>query len=105
MKMSAKKIAEKFIQTCKDYGYKINLKSDSYVAISMDFTPGDSKAFDMCNSNYSGILSIIPMDYEGTVWGSVDEQEQGPSSKLGFFIMNKTGCSKSVLNTIKKMLI
>lgn len=104
MKISTKKIAEQFIMACKKYGYNIILKSESCVAISMDFTPGDKKAFNKCEASYNSILEMIPMDYKGSVWGSNGETEQALSSNMGYFIMNKTGCSRPVLTAIKKMM-
>lgn len=95
-------IAEKFKTECRRLGWRWSTDS-SILTISKHFTPGSNEEFVDCDSQYHHILAIIPRTSPGSIWGT-DSGGIGALSAIrsGTFVEHKSGCSKRILNLLKK---
>lgn len=99
----ASEVASTFISECTALGWSYSVMG-SVVRISKNIEPDNLSSFSKADSEYSGILSIIPTTAPGSVWGT-DGGGVGALSavKSGTFKMNKSGCSKRVCDMIHKL--
>ena len=96
-------IATEFVKVCKQLGWNYNIKGESVVTITKRFN-STKQGFCECDSEYYGILSIIPMTQAGSIWGT-DGGGIGALTAMnsGVFTMNKSGCSLNVLKALAKL--
>lgn len=96
-------IAQNFIQKCKEYGFSFKVR-DTVVSVSKTIATNNSEAFATAENQSSSLLIDIPMTTPGSVWGTDGGSIGGLSAmQTGAFSMNQSGCSKRVLNAIRKM--
>jgi hypothetical protein len=101
-KLSPKEIALKIKLTCYDLGWTYEARATILVIRkSFDKT---TESFVIADSEYYGILGLIPTTSAGSIWGT-DGGGVGALAAIesGVFEMKKSGCSKRVLNALKKM--
>lgn len=96
-------IAQNFVDECKRLGWKFSLKGESIVCITKRFN-STNEEFVKCDSEYYGILDIIPRSQAGSIWGT-DGGGIGAVAAMnsGVFTMNKSGCSLNVLKALAKL--
>ena len=99
--------AQRFLGEARAAGFKIELNGrlGDLVTITKTFGAGDSTAYITTDSDASRILSLAPMLYPGTVWGS-DSASVGGHAALttGQYRMSKSGVSKRFVNALRKAL-
>jgi len=80
------------------------VKGESILHIEKNFEPGNMDEFVKADGEWYSILGLVPTTSAGSTWGT-DGSGVGAVSahKEGLFMMNKSGCSKRVLNALKKM--
>ena len=97
-------IARDFIETCNRYGFTFSTRG-SIITVEKLIRAGSNEDFADAESQSSNLLSMIPMTSPGSIWGTDGLSVGGYTAmKTGGFRMNKSGCSKRVLNAIKKNL-
>lgn len=96
-KKSPKEIAEEVKSLAKSLGWTIEKKGGTVVTISKKIQGRDE--FIKADMEYFSILSAIPQTTSGSMWGT-DGGGVGSLSAMnhGLFTMNKSGCSKRVMN-------
>lgn len=100
----AQEQALNFINKAKESGFTVVVKSDSCVAITKDFTPGDSDAFVECDMFYDSVLSCAPLK-GGSVFGTDGGSVGGyVGLKNGRFVMNKTGSGVNFIKALRKLI-
>jgi hypothetical protein len=101
-KPNSKEIALEIKSTCNRLGWTYEARATILVIRkSFDST---KEAFVVADSEYYGILSLIPSTSAGSIWGT-DGGGCGALAaiKSGVFEMKKSGCSKRVLNALNKL--
>lgn len=92
-----------FIKKCKEYGFTFTVRG-SVVKIAKSIAANSNEAFAQAESQSSSILAEVPMTSAGSIWGTDGGSIGGFSAmQTGSFSMNKSGCSKRVINAIIKM--
>ena len=105
-KPSSKEIALEIQAICKSLGWTYEARATILVIRkSFDRT---KEAFVIADSEYYGILSLIPSTSAGSIWGSIwgttgDTVGSLSAIKSGTFEAKKSGCSKRVLNALNKL--
>lgn len=104
MKRPAKEVAKEFVEKTKKYGWNYEVRGGSVLTITKNIIPGNNDSFIHADSEYYDLLSTVPTTSPGSMWGT-DGGGLGAVSAInsGRFKMNKSGCSKRVLNAIKKI--
>lgn len=99
--------AQKFLGEARAAGFKVELNGrlGDLVTISKTFEAGDSAAYITTDSDASRILSLAPMLYPGTVWGS-DSASVGGHAALttGQYHLSKSGVSKRFVSALRKAI-
>lgn len=105
VKIDVKVAAADFVAAAKNDGWSISVKSDSVVAISKNFAPGDMKAYVEADMMAYGILAHVPLK-GGSVWGSTSDGIGGiVAAKNGHYVLNKSGNSgKKFLAAVSMIL-
>jgi len=100
----AKDLAQSIINQAEHLGWTIYVKGESILHIEKTFEPGNMDEFVKADCEWYSILGLMPTTSAGSTWGT-DGSGVGAVSahEEGLFIMNKSGCSKRVLNALKKM--
>lgn len=75
----------------------------SVVTVRGSFTPGDSTAYVNCDATAGSLLSMLPMTYPGSVWGT-DGATIGGHAGLtgGYFRLSKSGIGKRYATAVAK---
>ena len=96
-------LAQNVINKAKEYGFSVSVNGAS-VTVHKQFTPGDKDAYTNAECDANSILCMMPMKTPGSVWGT-DGASVGGHVGLthGYMTLNKSGCSKRVLNALAKM--
>jgi hypothetical protein len=106
MKLSKnQKVVQDFIQACNEKGWTFEFSEicNDVIKIHKEITPGDMDAYSQADIEYYWILSLIPMTSPGSIWGTDSSGVGGYHAvRTGRFTMNKSGCSKHVLNALRK---
>ena len=99
----SKETALKIKQTCDSLGWTYTVRG-SILTITKRIEPNSNDAFCRADSEYYGILSLLPTTSAGSIWGT-DGGGIGALSamKSGTFTMNKSGGSKRVLSALSKL--
>lgn len=94
-----KTIAAEFVAAARKAGWIVTVK-ESIVTISKHFAANDRAAFVACDSEYYGILTMVPAR-GGSIWGTDGGSVGGYSAMLhGFFTMHQSGVGKRVAAAI-----
>lgn len=100
----SQEIAQDIKNTADRLGWNLH-PSGCVLKITKKFTPGDMDAFVQADGEYFSILGQIPQTQPGSVWGTDGGGVGGYSAhKNGFMVMHKSGCSKRVINALKKII-
>lgn len=92
-----------FINKCKEYGFTFTVRG-SVVKIAKSISANSNEAFTQAESQSSSILAEVPMTAASSIWGTDGGSIGGLSAmQTGSFSMNKSGCSKRVINAINKL--
>lgn len=97
----SKELAKKIKLECKKLGWSYQVK-DSVLTINKPImTMSD---YNKADSEYPSILSIVPTTSKVKEWGT-DSSGVGSVHAMyaNMFTMNKSGCSKLVLNALAKL--
>lgn len=96
-------LARSVINKAKEYGFSVSVRGSSMV-VHKQFTPNDKDAYTKAESEANDLLDMVAMTSPGSVWGT-DGASIGGHVGLtnGYMTMNKSGCSKRVLNALAKM--
>jgi len=101
-KPTSKEIALEIKSMCDSLGWTYEARATILIIRkSFDST---KEAFVIADSEYYGILGLIPSTSAGSIWGT-DGGGVGALAaiKSGVFEMKKSGCSKRVLNALNKL--
>lgn len=100
----AKDLAQSIINQAEHLGWTVYVRGESILHIEKTFEPGNMDEFVKTDCEWYSILSLMPTTSAGSTWGT-DGSGVGAVSahKEGLFMMNKSGCSKRILNALKKM--
>lgn len=95
-------LAQNVINKANEYGFSVTVRGASLV-VNKRFTPNDKDAYTRAESEANDILDMVPMTSPGSIWGT-DGASIGGHVGLtnGYMTLNKSGCSKRVLNAIAK---
>ena len=101
-KPTSKEIALEIKSTCNRLGWTYEARATILVIRkSFDST---KEAFVVADSEYYGILSLIPSTSAGSIWGTTGDTVGALAAiKSGTFEAKKSGCSKRVLNALNKL--
>ena len=94
------------IKTVADrLGWTISVRPNSVVTITKRFQAGSNDGFVECDMEYYSVLGMIPRTSAGSDWGT-DGGGIGALSAIrsGVFTMNRSGCSKRVVNALAKIV-
>lgn len=95
-------IADKFKMECAKYGFNYFVRNN-ILTISKAFQQGDLDAFADCDMNGPYLIDLVPSTSVGSVWGTDGGSVGGYSAvKNGWYTLNKSGCSKRVLNHLSQ---
>jgi hypothetical protein len=102
--MTSKEIASQILTTANALGWTVRV-SGSILTITKQINRNDNDDFCKADSEYYGILSLLPSTSAGSIWGT-DGGGIGAISAIGngVFKMNKSGGSKRVLSALAKMI-
>lgn len=90
-------------ETCKRLGWTYEVRG-SIFTIKKAIQRCDNNSFCMADSEYYGILGLLPSTSAGSVWGTDGGGIGGVAAmNTGVFTMNKSGGSVRVLNALKKL--
>jgi len=100
----SKDLAQSIINQAEHLGWTVSVKGESILHIEKNFEPGNMDEFVKADGECYSILGLVPTTSAGSTWGT-DSSGVGAVSahKEGLFMMNKSGCSKRVLNALKTM--
>lgn len=96
--------AAEFLAAAKSDGFDVFVKPEM-VTIRKNFTPGDRDAYVRCDMDGPSVLSLAPMIYPGTTWGT-DGATIGGHAGLtgGYYRLNKSGVSRRFCTALAKLL-
>lgn len=99
---TSKEIALEIKSTCNRLGWTYEAR-ETILVIRKSFD-STKESFVIADSEYYGILSLIPSTSAGSIFGT-DGGGCGALTAMrsGVFEMKKTGCSKRVLNALNKL--
>jgi len=101
-KPSAKEIALEIQAICKSLGWTYEAR-ETILVIRKSFD-STKESFVIADSEYYGILSLIPSTSAGSIWGTTGDTVGALAAiKSGTFEAKKSGCSKRVLNALNKL--
>lgn len=97
-------IAQGIIDECNRLGWAPEVRGN-ILRIRKSFKPNDSAAYAQCDMEYGCIFDLLPRTRPGSDWGT-DGSGIGGYAALGNgqFVMNRSGGSARVLNSLRKML-
>lgn len=99
----AKEIAQKIIETANELGWEVQPRGSILTIHKTGIV--DKKSFVRADMEYYSILGLMPQTSPGSMWGT-DGGSVGAISAMNTrtFTMNKSGCSKRVMNALVKMV-
>lgn len=98
-----KSIAEKFKTECFARGFNF-VVGENMVTVTKSFQALSVTAFTQCEFDGETLLSMLPMKYPGSVWGTDGGSVGGWSAiQNGQYRLNKSGISKKVLKELSKL--
>lgn len=102
----AETIAQKILVESTKHDFTLSINEDNTVlTVSKSFQKGDNDAFVNCDVVAPHILALCPSTQPGSVWGTDGGSVGGHTALInGSFRLNKSGCSKRVLQALRKML-
>ena len=97
----SKELAKKIKLECKKLGWSYSVK-DSVLTINKSIKTMEE--YHEADREYSSILSVVPTTSKAKEWGT-DSSGVGSVHAMyaNMFSMNKSGCSKLVLNALAKL--
>lgn len=91
--LDARTAAKSFLASAQQYGFAVVIKSDSIVAVTKRFAPGDLGAFAECDCYGPLLLAMVPLK-GGSVWGTDGASVGGVAAvNAGCYTLNKSGQS------------
>ena len=97
-------IAAQVLDLIDETGARLSISSDKEIAtVYFSFEPGDTTAYLRAQDAAARILSLLPMNRPGSVWGT-DSASVGGHAGLngGYSRMNKSGIAKRPAGAILK---
>lgn len=84
--------------------WEVQVRGD-ILTITKEIEPGSLTDFSKADSEYYGIISLLPRPRAGSMWGTDGGGVGGLAAiKAGLFVMNVSGGSKLVLRKLAAML-
>lgn len=98
-------LAQKFLSEMDRMGWVVEKYSNQAITITKRFTPGDLKAFAICDSEAYSLLTLVPLK-GGSVWGTDGGSIGGHVAvTTGKYVLNKTGTrGVRFMQTLSKLL-
>lgn len=102
--MTSNETATKILETANQLGFSVQVRG-KILTITKFITPNDNDAFREADMSYYEILSLLKRTSPGSDWGT-DGGGVGALEAInsGRFVMNRSGGSVRVLNSLRKML-
>lgn len=100
----AREIAKIFVEHCQKHNFGISIRNE-VISITTKFEKGNRDTYTQIENQAMSLLHFLKMVRPGSIWGSTSDGIGGYIAiENGNFVLNKSGCSKRVLNAIEKML-
>lgn len=94
--------AKQVLSVARELGWAVSV-SRTVLTIEKRIALHDNDSFVQADMEYFSILELVPMTSPGSIWGTDGSGVGGVAAmSSGVFRMNKSGCSKRVLNAIAK---
>lgn len=98
--------ATDFVRKVTELGFRVERERTSgVVTVSTTFSPGDTQAYIMADSDAHALISDVPVVTYGSTWGTTSDGVGGHAGMMGGYVrLSKSGVSKRFVTALVKVL-